>query len=171
MAFTQWWLQLNIDSAAIFAAAYVFNISVYIVYSYFFLEETDEKTLCLDLGGRLGEHRIIGDSRGFSGTLVALIIGYTAWMLLGSLYHLVIAVGANFGTILNSFIKRRLGIERGEGLPFLDQTDFILGAFLFATPITTISLPILITGLAQAFIIHTLVNICGRPSWKSLIKK
>ncbi len=41
-----------------------------------------------------------------------------------------LAFGALLGDLLGSFIKRRLGIERGRKAPVLDQYDFVLGAFL-----------------------------------------
>ncbi|MFX0101129.1 MAG: CDP-2,3-bis-(O-geranylgeranyl)-sn-glycerol synthase [Candidatus Hodarchaeota archaeon] len=47
---------------------------------------------------------------------------------------LVFPAGAMLGDILGSFIKRRLGVPRGENLPVLDQLDFILGVILFSLP-------------------------------------
>lgn len=44
-----------------------------------------------------------------------------------------IALGAMLGDMAGSFLKRRLKIERGHPAPLLDQLDFVLGAFLFAS--------------------------------------
>ena len=39
-----------------------------------------------------------------------------------------IPLGALLGDITGSFIKRRLGIKRGDPLPLLDQLDFYIGS-------------------------------------------
>ena len=44
-----------------------------------------------------------------------------------------LAVGSLLGDMLGSFLKRRLGIERGMKAPILDQYDFVIGAFLVVT--------------------------------------
>ena len=43
-----------------------------------------------------------------------------------------ISFGALFGDLVGSFIKRRIGLERGKSSPLLDQLDFVFGAFFFA---------------------------------------
>lgn len=42
--------------------------------------------------------------------------------------------GAVAGDILGSFVKRRLGISRGEPCPVLDQLDFLAGVILVSLP-------------------------------------
>ncbi|MEE9323386.1 MAG: CDP-2,3-bis-(O-geranylgeranyl)-sn-glycerol synthase [Candidatus Aenigmarchaeota archaeon] len=44
---------------------------------------------------------------------------------------LMIGLGAMIGDLGGSFVKRRLGIERGKPAPLLDQLDFIIGMFIF----------------------------------------
>ncbi len=44
----------------------------------------------------------------------------------------VLALGALLGDAVKSWAKRRLGKERGAKLPFADQYDFILGAWLLS---------------------------------------
>ena len=44
-----------------------------------------------------------------------------------------LAVGSLLGDMLGSFLKRRLGLERGMKAPILDQYDFVIGAFLVVT--------------------------------------
>jgi len=46
---------------------------------------------------------------------------------------LLLGFGALFGDLGGAFVKRRCGIERGRPAPLLDQEDFIIGAFFFAS--------------------------------------
>lgn len=41
-----------------------------------------------------------------------------------------LAFGAVLGDLMGAFVKRRMGLERGERAPILDQYDFVLGSFL-----------------------------------------
>ncbi len=41
-----------------------------------------------------------------------------------------ISFGALLGDMCGAFIKRRLGLERGQKAPILDQYDFVAGAFI-----------------------------------------
>lgn len=103
----------------------------------------------VDLGRRWSDgRRIFGDGktwRGFfGGGLSALVIGIIQWpssllwseaLSLDSFLSWIgpvaaLAFGALLGDLLGSFIKRRLGIQRGRKAPVLDQYDFVLGAFL-----------------------------------------
>ncbi|MCD6383277.1 MAG: CDP-2,3-bis-(O-geranylgeranyl)-sn-glycerol synthase [Thermoplasmata archaeon] len=96
--------------------------------------------------------RILGDGktwRGlFGGTLsggvvgivvVFLLDGRTSFFTVREIYggwdyfifiSFWLAFGGLMGDMLGSFIKRRLGLKRGEKAPGLDQWDFIIGAFL-----------------------------------------
>ncbi|MCD6367996.1 MAG: CDP-2,3-bis-(O-geranylgeranyl)-sn-glycerol synthase [Candidatus Aenigmarchaeota archaeon] len=65
-----------------------------------------------------------------------------------------ISLGAMIGDLAGSFIKRRIGIERGESAPLLDQLDFVFGAFFFAlifikVPAASILLIIIFTPLVH----------------------
>ncbi|MCE4603728.1 MAG: CDP-2,3-bis-(O-geranylgeranyl)-sn-glycerol synthase [Aeropyrum sp.] len=80
--------------------------------------------------------RLLGDGKtieGFiaglaAGTLVGLFIYLLLDTTLSLLHFSLIAAGALIGDIIGSFIKRRLGIERGRPAPVLDQLDFYLGS-------------------------------------------
>ena len=43
---------------------------------------------------------------------------------------IILAFGALLGDVIGSFLKRRLKIKRGQKAPFLDQYDFLIGAWL-----------------------------------------
>ncbi|WNY23412.1 hypothetical protein MmiHf6_07190 [Methanimicrococcus hongohii] len=49
---------------------------------------------------------------------------------------LSLAIGALLGDMAFSFLKRRLGLQRGQAMPLIDQYDFLIGAFLL-TAITS----------------------------------
>jgi CDP-2,3-bis-(O-geranylgeranyl)-sn-glycerol synthase len=93
--------------------------------------------------------RILGDSktwRGFyagmlAGTLTAAIQGYVQPALLAAYPDLpvmtvdlgfMLSLGALFGDMAASFIKRRIGMKAGQSAPLMDQLDFIFGAVVFA---------------------------------------
>lgn len=91
-------------------------------------------------GGRvfLDGRRLLGDGKTWEG----LVSGIAAGSLLGGLMALVFgdyvyayagvfsALGAMSGDIVASFVKRRLGLERGAPAPVLDQLNFYVGALI-----------------------------------------
>jgi CDP-2,3-bis-(O-geranylgeranyl)-sn-glycerol synthase len=88
-------------------------------------------------------------SHGFS---LPYISPLTAFML---------SLGALLGDIMGSFIKRRLGMKRGEPAPLLDQLDFIFGASLFGIFLTDLNIKMFIIMLFLTPIIHRIANIIG----------
>lgn len=87
--------------------------------------------VAFDLGASLGNQRIIGDSRSIDGlvfwiTSASIIAGLQGDALRG----FYLGAGGFSGTVLNSFLKRRLGIGQGQGKFFLDYFDHTLGAGL-----------------------------------------
>jgi len=45
----------------------------------------------------------------------------------------LLSLGSIFGDLIGSFIKRRIGIERGGKAPILDQLDFLIISLLMAS--------------------------------------
>ncbi len=82
-----------------------------------------------------------------------------------------LAFGAVLGDLCGAFIKRRLGMERGQKAPILDQYDFVIGAFcitalffpdwVYSNYIEGWHIAALIFIIAIMFIIHRSVNIIG----------
>ena len=137
---------------------------------------------------RPGRHPSPKSWRGFfggalSGVLVGLILiavssvwdpenywGFGPfWDNVGVLFCL--SFGAVLGDLCGAFIKRRLGMERGQKAPILDQYDFVIGAFLvtalfypdwvYANYIEGWHIAALIFIIVIMFAIHRLVNIIG----------
>ena len=42
----------------------------------------------------------------------------------------VLSLGSLLGDMAGSFLKRRIGVERGAKMPILDQYDFLIGAIV-----------------------------------------
>lgn len=145
----------------------------------------------VDFGRSWKGKRILGDGktwRGFIGgglagvALGLILIGISSffdpsdywgfgsfWSNVGVLFCL--AFGSLLGDMGGSFLKRRLGIERGQKAPVLDQFDFVIGAFI----ITSIFYPYwvynnyiegwhilgLVVLLVLIFFLHHAMNIIG----------
>jgi CDP-2,3-bis-(O-geranylgeranyl)-sn-glycerol synthase len=122
----------------------------------------------LDFGGMLAGRRIFGDHKTIRGTLSGIIggilVGYAESLMFGAaLFPVFVAlvIGAIFGDILGSFIKRRLGLKPGHGVPVMDWYGFFIFALVFALPFVS-SFPnvygliflVVLTG-----ILHPLTNI------------
>lgn len=130
--------------------------------------------------------RWIGDGvtwRGLvAGTIIGMITGavqgYIAPMLLpligdalitpiitdisnGILIGFLLGFGALLGDALGSFLKRRLGIGRGQPAPILDQLDFIIVALIMVSPVVELNLVFVIMALLLTLFIHLLTNTCA----------
>jgi CDP-2,3-bis-(O-geranylgeranyl)-sn-glycerol synthase len=77
----------------------------------------------------------------------------------GAIIGLFLGGGALIGDAFGSFIKRRIGIERGKPAPFLDQLDFVVGALVFASLIVFIPLNMIVLILIISIVLHLLTNI------------
>lgn len=114
--------------------------------------------------------RIFGDGktvRGFvAGLAAGTIIGLLQGIAKGSLSHylplgFLLGLGALLGDLLGSFIKRRMGIERGGAAPGLDQLGFVVIALLLASPIELPGWQAIVTLLVITPPIHLATNFIG----------
>ena len=71
----------------------------------------------------------------------------------------LISVLAMFGDALASFFKRRLSLERGKGVPLLDQLDFLILPLPLVIILSKISYLSLILILVVTPPIHFLFNL------------
>lgn len=146
----------------------------------------------VDFGKSWRGVRILGDGktwRGFiggalSGVLVGiLMIGLS--VLCGSEDHwgfgpswvdnigllFCLSFGALIGDMMGSFLKRRIGIERGKKAPLLDQYDYVVGAFLLilifypqwtiATYFEGYNIIVFLVLLVIVYVTHRAVNYIG----------
>lgn len=73
----------------------------------------------------------------------------------------MIAFGAMLGDLVGSFIKRRIGLKRGNASPLLDQLDFVFGAFFFAAFLLDISAVSILLVIIFTPFIHIATCIIG----------
>lgn len=135
-------------------------------------------------GGRTWKgRRILGDGKTWRGTLVGTIIGIGIAYLLNVLrptavealgvsvptFPLVamitLPLGAMLGDMIASFVKRRLGRNRGAPLPGVDQLDFAVSALVltaivaFEWLVAVFTLPLLIVVFVLTPILHIVTNV------------
>ncbi|MDI6591916.1 MAG: CDP-archaeol synthase [Patescibacteria group bacterium] len=77
------------------------------------------------------------------------------------IFGFLISLGAVFGDLIFAFIKRRLKLEPGARfLPF-DQTNYVIGAFIFLQPILKLNPSIWFTIFISTFFLHLIFNRVG----------
>ena len=94
----------------------------------------------------------VGDS-----LIAPIVTGVHSGILIGFL----LGLGALLGDAIGSFLKRRLGIGRGEPAPILDQLDFIIVALILVSAVIKLNLIFVILALLLTLIIHLLTNTCA----------
>jgi CDP-2,3-bis-(O-geranylgeranyl)-sn-glycerol synthase len=123
----------------------------------------------IDGGRTLGGKRLLGDGKTWRGTVVGVAAGALLAVVLNRVRPLLdpavpatlpepfpaaavvaLPAGAMLGDILASFVKRRLGRDRGAALPGLDQLDFVV----VALALTALSAP---GWFADTFVLAVLV--------------
>lgn len=95
----------------------------------------------LDMGLRAWDgRRILGDGKTVEGLLSGTAFGTLFGLLMFNLTEVfrspvepfLLSIGAMAGDVLGSFIKRRIGVERGGPMPVLDQLGFLVFSLLFS---------------------------------------
>jgi CDP-2,3-bis-(O-geranylgeranyl)-sn-glycerol synthase len=136
----------------------------------------------IDAGRTMGGRRLLGDGKTWRGTIVgtaagtalavgldalaptasaALGVGLTGFPLAGGL---ALALGAMLGDIGASFLKRRIGRQRGAAVPGLDQLDFVIGALVLAAVTVpgwferTFTLPVIVAVVVVTPLLHLGTN-------------
>ncbi len=121
----------------------------------------------------LDGRRIFGDGktwRGlFSGILIGTLVGYLESLFIGVPDLLVLAfytsTGAMVGDLLGSFVKRRLGLERGHPSLLMDQLLFIVMAYLLSSNLLSslypdlLKLDAIIFVLMLTYVMHRSMNV------------
>lgn len=131
----------------------------------------------VDFGKKIGKKPILGKNKTFRGLIFgivfAIIIAYLQFLLYNNgffrnvsffnykswlLFGFLMGAGALTGDLIKSFFKRRLGLKPGAKFVPFDQTDFVIGALVFVTPIFGVTLKIFIVSLLLSFALHIIVN-------------
>ncbi|WP_439651960.1 CDP-2,3-bis-(O-geranylgeranyl)-sn-glycerol synthase [Methanooceanicella nereidis] len=145
----------------------------------------------VDLGKKFrDDRRILGDGKTYRGFIMGSMIGASvgalqlviaphiapcfaeyvdpeAFTSISYLALITLPVGALIGDMAKSFIKRRMGYERGQMLPLADQLDFVIGAWILtyivdpSWMLANFTIGIIITVLLITPILHLSTNIIG----------
>lgn len=135
-------------------------------------------------GGRTWRgSRLLGDGKTWRGTVGGILVGAVLALLLNGLNPtigatvgvdlptfpaaavLALPTGALLGDILASFLKRRIGRERGASVPLLDQLDFVVVALALtalAAPAwfaATFTLDVILAVLVLTPVLHVGTNV------------
>ena len=76
----------------------------------------------------------------------------------GILIGFLLGFGALLGDALGSFLKRRIGIGRGQPAPILDQLDFLIVALILVSFVVKLDWLFIILAIVLTLIIHLLAN-------------
>ncbi|UCG44916.1 MAG: CDP-2,3-bis-(O-geranylgeranyl)-sn-glycerol synthase [Candidatus Bathyarchaeota archaeon] len=121
----------------------------------------------------LGSHKTVrgflaGLAAGFSVGLIQFIMFQSNEFLQKTLLFqpsvqlgLMLSLGAMIGDSLESFFKRRLGLQPGASLLIADQLDFVVGALLLSLPVSPPSLLMVMIIILITPPIHILSNFLG----------
>ncbi len=133
----------------------------------------------IDGGRKFRGHPILGKGKTWEGLILGLIVAtiigtiqmlafpYLPWGLsdvplnivpMGPFLGFIIGLGAMMGDLGGSFIKRRLGMERGKPAPLLDQEDFMIGMIIIASLFVFLKWEWIIILLAITPVLHLTAN-------------
>ena len=136
----------------------------------------------VDFNGKFLGKPIFGSHKTWGGVILGILVGVFVVLAQFYLYQFpiikkislldynkinilffgfLISAGAVFGDLIFAFLKRRLKKEPGQRfLPF-DQTNYVIGAFIFLQPFLRLDLTIWLTIFILTFFLHILVNRLG----------
>lgn len=127
----------------------------------------------LDFGKKWHGKRILGDNKTWRGVVCATLVGGVTAMVVGKLnantvvtihpfvVGCLLGFGALAGDALESFIKRRMGMQPGKlWFPF-DQIDYILSGLIVAVLIVELPVWAALTILVVYFGLHIVTTYLG----------
>lgn len=89
-------------------------------------------------------------------------LGFNSYYQIGGwTFGALLALGILFGDIVSAFIKRRLRLR--PGFPFIpfDQTNYVVGAFIFVEPLAHLGLAFWSVLFILTFFVHIIFNRIG----------
>jgi CDP-2,3-bis-(O-geranylgeranyl)-sn-glycerol synthase len=126
----------------------------------------------LDFGKTIFEKRIFGDGKTILGTLAGILVGSIAGIIFSIIFpdilllipnylilSILLASGAMFGDIFESFFKRRFGFKSGQKCFLFDQIDFVLGGLILSFIILMPKIELVLIILFLTIFIHIITNI------------
>lgn len=126
----------------------------------------------VDFGRAFRGKRILGDGKTWRGFISAVIAGAITGWLQGhynpafaagihqsAALGFLLGLGAMVGDMAASFLKRQVGLARGDMAPLLDQLDYIIVAFLFASPLVHIDFRFFLLACVITVPVHIIANL------------
>ena len=128
----------------------------------------------IDLGKNFVDgKRLLGDGKSFMGAATGIFFGsvgiaavqiflpqLTAFLPVNYLqYGFLLATGAILGDVASSFVKRRMGKERGKSVVFLDQLDFLVGGIVLGMIVFVPSVEQFVFLAVFTFSVHRFANL------------
>jgi CDP-2,3-bis-(O-geranylgeranyl)-sn-glycerol synthase len=109
------------------------------------------------------ERRILGDSQGFMSIVFIAILPLMFIFFFPQPYWVLLlsAVCVWMGDLIGSFIKRRLGIQRGQFLPGIDHGDYMIVAGIVFVSLEIIPIEVAFFALVLTYIFHPIVCVIG----------
>ena len=96
----------------------------------------------MDFNIKIRSKPLLGPGKTWGGFLTGILVGSAIGFLQARpLAGFLLSLGALIGDAFGSFIKRRLGLERGKSFPLLDQLGFVVFALLFVSFVELPTLP------------------------------
>ncbi|MCL5100897.1 MAG: CDP-2,3-bis-(O-geranylgeranyl)-sn-glycerol synthase [Candidatus Marsarchaeota archaeon] len=95
----------------------------------------------IDLNRKFKGRPILGKHKTIRGLIAGLLSGFLIAGVESIFLHymlvigILLSIGAMFGDIVGSFIKRRFEVREGNSVPLMDQYMFFVFALLFAFPL------------------------------------
>lgn len=135
----------------------------------------------VDFGKKIGKKRIFGDNKTIRGVIFGVIFSVVLAYLQFILYRypvfralsffdysakwlyvgLLIGLGVMFGDLVNSFIKRRIGLKPGKPFIPFDQLNALLGGILFMLPVYVPPIGVIAALIVMTFCLHIGFNLLG----------
>jgi len=103
---------------------------------------------------------LLGDGKTIEGLIIGLNAGLITAFFIGLDFRvsLFVITAALSGDLFGSFIKRRLGLERGQELPLLDQLGFIVFAYIALSFFIEFDLWLAFLLILVTYFVHKLSN-------------
>ncbi len=124
----------------------------------------------MDFGKKFAGKRIFGDGKTWRGFVFGVLAAVAAaaiqqqiqpagFIAMTPYLGFLLGFGALAGDLAASFIKRRAGLGRGHPVFFLDQLDYIFGAFFLAWTVLPVDFGYLILACMLTIPLHVIANI------------
>jgi len=136
----------------------------------------------IDNGKYIGSQRIFGDGKTYKGLFFGIFFGIIVAIMQNLINSeflnfampkftfipiITLPLGSLLGDLAASFLKRRIGLKRGQSFLLVDQLDFVFGAWILTYILSSgwfrenFTLQIMLATLILTPVFHLIFNIIG----------